>query len=186
MDAFWKEHRYTADRFLTADLPDGRFELMDGYIYDMSPSPGFVHQRIVTELSRRIGNYIEKNKGNCTVIVAPMDVKLNDDYVVQPDVFVLCDKTKIEKNRVNGAPDWIIEILAPSNRRHDLIDKLHLYSDTGVREYWIVDPEQERVLVYDLAAPNLTGLYTFGDEIPVGIYKDSPDQLVIRVDKNVD
>jgi Uma2 family endonuclease len=75
---------------------------------------------------------------------------LNDDTLVEPDITVICDPDKIDDRGCNGAPDLIIEILSPSNKRHDLLRKFNLYLDAGVKEYWVVDPEQESIQVHVL------------------------------------
>ena len=181
MDYFWKEVEYTADKFLSGDLPEGSFELIDGYIYDMAPGPGFTHQNITADLVRKIGNYIERNKGKCYVLPAPFDVKLDDKNVVQPDITVICDPEKINEKRCDGAPDWVIEILSPSSFKHDAVKKLNLYMDSGVSEYWIVDPDQKRVIVYRFNEPNMIGIYTFDDDIPVGIYSGCNEPLNIKL-----
>ena len=183
MTALEKEKKYTADEFLAmADLK-GSYELIDGVIYDMSPSPNQNHQRMIGRFFSAIDKYITDHKGKCEVLIAPSDVKIDDQNIVQPDIFIVCDPDKLDGQTCNGAPDWVIEILSPSNERHDTIDKLYKYSAAGVREYWIVDPMEERVIVYLLEAAKITGLYTFDDNIPVGIYKDAPEPLNICINK---
>ena len=115
------------------------------------------------------------------MLTAPLDVKLDEYHVVQPDILVVCDPDKFDKNRCNGAPDWVIEILSPSDPHYDTGTKLYLYAASGVREYWIVDPEDKKVLVYLFGKPNIIGLYSFDDDIPVTIYKDAPVPLNIRL-----
>jgi len=131
---------------------DKRYELIDGVAYLMS-SPTFTHQRIIINLARKLADYLDGKP--CEVVIAPMDICLgakgdDDDTVVQPDVFVICDKTKIEKSRLNGAPDLAIEVISPSTSRHDRIKKLNKYLQAGVREYWIVDPEDKAITVHVL------------------------------------
>ena len=181
MTALEKEKRYTSDEFLAMTELKGRFELIDGVIYDMSPSPNTRHERISRCIYSRIINYIDDNNGRCEVFDAPFDVRLNDHNTVQPDIFVVCDPDKIDEYRCSGVPDWVIEILSPSSERYDTVDKLYKYSEAGVREYWIVDPADERVIVYPFLTTKITGLYTFDDEIPVGIYKDAPKPLSICI-----
>ena len=181
MNTVKQENIYTADEFLAmTDLPE-RCELIDGEIYDMAPSPNFEHQNISIRLARRIGDYIDANHGKCIVLTAPFDVKLDEYRIVQPDILVVCDPDKFDKNKCNGAPDWVIEVLSPSNILHDTNTKLYLYAASGVREYWIVDPENKKVIVYLFGKPNIIGLYTFEDDIPVTIYKDAPVPLNIRL-----
>lgn len=183
MTALENEKRYTADEYLAMTDLIGNYELIDGVIYDMSPSPNQNHQRMVKRISGKIDRYIEENKGKCEVFIAPSDVKLDDSNIVQPDVFVVCDPDKLDGQMCNGAPDWIIEILSPSNERHDTVDKLYKYSAAGVREYWIVDLTEQRVIVYPFSTTKITGIFTFDDEIPVGIYKDAPEPLSICINK---
>ncbi len=115
--------------------------------------------------------------------MSPSDVKLSKTDVVQPDIFVVCDPDKLDGQRCNGAPDWVIEILSPSNEKIDTVKKLDLYSSAGVREYWIVAPEEERVIVYPFAAKKSTGIFTFDDDIPAGIYNDAAEPLNICIRK---
>ena len=159
---------YTKDYYYS--LPEGsRVELIEGIIYDMSPAPLRIHQKLVTRISYSIQNFIEKNKGKCEVYVAPFDVELSDDTVVQPDISVICDPDKLTEKGCTGAPDWIVEITS-SNFSHDYVYKLNLYNKYGVREYWIVNPQRETVIVYRLADNYICTPYTFNDSIPVGIY----------------
>ena len=181
MEAFKDERkRYTSDEFLAmTGLPE-HCELIDGYIY-MSPSPSQKHQRIAKRLIGEIDRYIMAHKGNCEAFMAPSDVKLSDHFTVQPDVFVVCDPDKLDGHNCNGAPDWVIEILSPSNENLDMKKKMILYRNSGVREYWIVDPEEENVFVYLFGTPNITGFYTFDDDIPAGIYENSAQPLSICI-----
>lgn len=162
---------YTLDDYYS--LPDERrVELIDGRFYDMA-SPGTAHQIAVTDIFFHISDYIRKNQGACIPFVAPMDVQLdNDEYtMVQPDIFVLCDRDKMNKRCVAGAPDWIIEVLSDSTRRKDAFLKLHKYQNAGVREYWMVDPKKERVIVYHFDEDEVPQIYGSDSEIPVGIYE---------------
>lgn len=156
------------------NLPDDvRAELIDGQFYDMA-SPSRLHQEILMELSGTIRDYLRSKGDPCRVYPAPFAVKLFHDKkttIVEPDISVICSRDKLTDKGCDGAPDWIIEIVSPSNPGHDYIRKLNLYADAGVREYWIVDPRSECVLVYDLQQEELTvKSYTFHDNIPVNIY----------------
>ena len=154
------------------NLPDGtRAELIDGQIYYMAP-PSRKHQRIVTELSVVITNYIKANAGTCEVDVSPFAVFLNadDETYVEPDVSVICDKDKLNDRGCNGAPDWIVEIVSPSSRKMDYYTKLTLYKDAGVRLYWVIDPERNSVMVHDLENEAMPVIYSMQSEIPVSIY----------------
>ena len=182
MTALEKARTYTADEYLAmSGLPE-RCELIDGEIYAMSPSPNIAHQGVSMGISAEIRNFIRKNGGKCRVFAAPSDVKLDDGTVVQPDIYVVCDPDKLDEQKCNGAPDWVIEIVSPSDTKRDTIDKLKLYEAAGVREYWIVFPVEQQVLVYRFFdAPNTTGIYKFTDPITVGIYKDTSTPLIITV-----
>ncbi len=133
-------------------------ELIHGKIFKMSSAPNTAHQRVSLELSRQIANYLKGKK--CKAFSAPFDVRLplseskkNDQdifTVVQPDICVICDSGKIDERGCLGAPDWIIEILSRQTSSKDLRQKFDVYQQTGVREYWVVHPVEQTVLVYVL------------------------------------
>ncbi|CDA13999.1 Uncharacterized protein conserved in cyanobacteria [uncultured Clostridium sp.] len=155
-------------------LPEGRrAELINGHIYDMAP-PSPLHQELVQQLSRTIGNYIESKSGTCKVYPAPFAVFIKDDDTnyVEPDISVICDKSKISNRGCEGAPDFVIEIVSPSSRKMDYSLKNTLYSDANVREYWIVDPARERTTVYRYEQDAAPIIIPFDDFIKVGIYGD--------------
>ena len=167
----------TQEKFFTIDdiyaLPDGeRAELIDGQIYFMAP-PTRKHQDIAGELFGIIREYIRTNTGSCRPYVAPFAVFLNenDTNYVEPDISVICNPDKLNDKGCVGAPDWIIEIVSPGSRRMDYFTKLFKYRTSGVREYWIVDPEKDRILVYNFESED-TGDYTFSDSVKAGIYED--------------
>lgn len=160
----------TADIY---DLPDGqRAELIDGQIYYMAP-PSRRHQKISMELSATIRDYIRSHNGSCEVYSAPFAVFLNEDdrNYVEPDISVICDPEKLTDRGCTGAPDWIIEIVSPSSRRMDYFVKLFKYRSSGVREYWIVDPDKKQIIAYDFINDDMNP-YTFADSVKVGIYED--------------
>lgn len=166
-----KEKVYTIEDIYA--LPEGeRAELIDGQIYYMSP-PDTKHQRISTRLVSAIDRYIGGHKGKCEVFAAPFAVYLDEktNTYVEPDVSVICDPDKLDDRGCKGAPDWIIEIVSPSSRRMDYYTKLFKYRTAGVREYWIVDPMKNQIMVYDFENED-TEQYTFQDSIKVGIYED--------------
>lgn len=170
MEALKKEEMYTTDDIYA--LPEGeRAELIDGKIYDMAP-PNRRHQGILLSLSRKIADYIEENHGECEVDIAPFAVFLNadDKNYVEPDISVICDQNKLNNKGCIGAPDWIIEIVSPGSKHMDYMIKLFKYRSAGVREYWIVDPDKNIVMVYCFEKET-TENYLFGEEIPVGIYE---------------
>lgn len=155
------------------NLPEGRrAELIDGQIYYMAP-PTTRHQRILSFLHLEIGDYIRAKKGSCEIFPAPFAVFLSadDSKYLEPDLSVVCDKDKINIHGCNGAPDWILEIVSPGSRRMDYFTKLFEYRTAGVREYWIVDPDRNRIMVYDFESED-TREYTFFDSVKVCIYDD--------------
>ena len=169
--ALAQEKFYTIDDIYS--LPEGsRAELIDGQIYYMAP-PTRKHQRIAGELFAAIREYINTYNGSCEVDIAPFAVFLNEDDTnyVEPDISVICDPDKLTDKGCSGAPDWIIEIVSSGSRQMDYFTKLFKYRTAGVREYWIVDPEKNRILVYDFESENI-GDYTFSDSVKVNIYDD--------------
>ena len=171
MDAARSLDYYTIEDIYA--LPEGqRAELIDGEIYMMA-APGRIHQKLVHFFDRTIGNYIQDNNGECEVYPAPFAVFLNADEetYVEPDISVICDKDKLTDRGCNGAPDWIIEIVSPGSRNMDYSKKLVKYSYAGVREYWIVDSEKNRVMVYNFEHGTVNE-YTFSDKVQAGIYED--------------
>lgn len=157
------------------NLPeDVRAELINGEIYYQA-APSRIHQEILSFLHVEISNYIRSKKGPCRVYPAPFAVKLQKDRetIVEPDISVICDPNKLTDRGCTGAPDWIIEIVSPSNSSHDYIRKLNLYAGAGVREYWIVNPTQESIYVYHLEETQFeTTAYSFQDQVDVRIYDD--------------
>ena len=151
-----KETAKTYERYTYADYArwddEGRYELIDGAVYMMA-SPSQAHQEVLVELCGQFRGILKDKP--CKVFVAPFDVCLNgagdeDDTVVQPDILVVCDKSKLDGKRCNGAPDMVAEILSPSTSGRDRFIKFNKYLQAGVREYWIVDPTDKIVTVYIL------------------------------------
>ena len=168
-------------------LPDDqRVEMIDGVFYEMS-SPTTIHQLIGGEIHRMLVNHIEENGGECIPFIAPMDVQLDrdDKTIVEPDVFVVCDRSQITRPRIVGAPDLVIEVLSPSNWYHDTIRKLKKYKNAGVKEYWIILPDQSKVLVYWFAEGDLPEEYSFTDKIPVRIWNGSLEIDFNKVEKRI-
>ena len=166
-----KQGDYTIEDYYA--LPDERrVELIDGVIYDMS-SPSFVHQGVAGEVYLQIANFIRHSKGECIARIAPVDVRLDCDNktMVQPDVLVICDKSKIKRWGIMGAPDFVLEVLSKSTKRKDSLTKTSKYAAAGVREYWIIDPDKKKLLVYDFENDAWPALYGLHGKIPVGIYQ---------------
>lgn len=155
-------------------LPSGqRAELIDGKIYMMAP-PRRIHQELVSQFTKVIGQYIDAYDGLCKVYPAPFAVFLNKDdkNYVEPDISVICDEDKLDEYGCNGAPDWVIEVVSPSDAQRDYDIKLFKYRAAGVREYWIVNPLTRVVNVYDFEHGTGTNQYAFDNDIPVCIYED--------------
>lgn len=155
-------------------LPEGqRAELVDGQLYDMAP-PSRIHQKIVMELSATIREHIRSQGGTCEVYPAPFAVFLSADEetYVEPDISVICDRNKLSDRGCEGAPDFIIEIVSPSSRKMDYSTKNALYSDAGIREYWIVDPAKDRTTIYRYEEDAAPTIIPFDQAIQVGIYSD--------------
>lgn len=137
-------------------LFDERLELIKGKIYKMSPAPSRVHQKVLTNLFIPIGNFL-KNKP-CDVYVAPFDVRFpkgsraDKDIctVLQPDICVICDKSKLDDRGCLGAPDLVVEILSPGNNKKELLHKYKVYEEFGVKEYWVVSQSDQSILIYTL------------------------------------
>ena len=112
-------------------------------------------------------------KGSCEVDIAPFAVFLNEDKqnYAEPDICVICDTEKLSEKGCTGAPDWIIEIVSPGSRKMDYFTKLFKYRTAGVREYWIVDPGKNLILVYNFDTSD-SEQYTFADTVKAGIYED--------------
>ncbi len=172
-----QERIYTSEDYW--NLPEGqRAELIDGKLYSMTP-PSFIHQKLIQQLGRIIGNHISTQNGECEVVPAPFAVNLNaDDKIwVEPDISIICDKSKLTQKGCKGAPDWIIEIVSPSSTRMDYSVKLFKYRTAGVREYWIVNPMKKAVQTYVFEGEEDSNLFSFDEEIPVYIF----DGLTIKI-----
>lgn len=167
-----REHRYTSEDYW--NLPEGRrAELIDGQLYDMAP-PSRMHQKLIPQFTLVLGQYIRDHHGTCEVYPAPFAVNLDADDKdwVEPDISVICDQSKLDDRGCNGAPDLVVEVASPSSRRMDYSTKNALYSEAGVREYWIVDPAKERTTVYRYEEDAAPMFYLFSDDIPVGIFPE--------------
>jgi Uma2 family endonuclease len=171
--------RYTYADYLTW-FDDKRRELIDGLIKPMSPAPKRIHQEISKIISVTFQNYLKNKK--CKVYYSPFDVRFpkngekenNKIYtVVQPDICIICDLSKLDDRGCLGAPDMIIEIASENNTKHDVETKFQLYQDHGVREYWIVFPYEKTVNVFLLNEKGkyeIIAMYAEDSKVPVNIF----------------
>lgn len=161
-----KEYKHFADLDLTKSYTyadyllfqfQERLEIIKGKIYAMSPAPNVAHQRAATELTRVFSNFFHKNY--CQVFTAPFDVRLTSKKgtgdkavttVIQPDLCVFCDESKLDERGGIAAPDLVVEILSPGNTSKEMNLKYDLYESHGVREYWLVHPLDKNILIYSL------------------------------------
>ena len=172
IDDFTENRRYTYADYLEWEGPI-RYELINGEAFQMA-SPSVAHQALLMGLSTKFDVWLEGKP--CKVFAAPLDVRLfpkkdkSDNTVMQPDLLVVCDNDKIDKNSINGAPDLIIEIASPSNIHTELFRKFNYYLKAGVKEYWVVDPELKKVVVHILENDHyISSSYEDSDHIPVTI-----------------
>ena len=172
MSALRSEKYLTVEDFLAADF-EGYYELIDGVPYLMSP-PMLIHQRISRGLFGQLFDYL-KGK-SCEVFDSPTGVQLelDKDEVLIPDIIVVCDKSKLSGGKIiKGPPDLIIEILSPSTARHDKAYKFNRYLQSGVKEYWIVDPETKTVSVHILDNNKyIVSVYVETNIAPVSVLDD--------------
>ena len=178
--AYKQEERYTFGHYRNW-TDDDRWELIDGVPYNMSPAPSPQHQLLLVQLVRQFSNYLDGK--SCLAIPAPFDVRLPEDNeeddqvmtVVQPDLSVICDRSKLDNAGDRGAPELVIEILSPGTFRKDQTTKFARYERAGVKEYWLVDPTERNVTVFFLDAVGSYGspsVYSDTDCIKVGIFPD--------------
>lgn len=133
-----------------------RVELIRGKVFQMSPAPNYAHQNLASRLHGYLWSHLKDR--TCKVFFAPFDVrfpgksKKDEDIVtvLQPDLCVICDLSKLDERGCNGAPDLVIEILSPSNNKRDLKYKYGVYEECGVKEYWIVYPSEQTITIHTL------------------------------------
>ena len=179
--------RYTYADYLTW-FDYIRRELINGFISIMSV-PFRVHAEVSYNISWHLGAILKKRKGRCKVYTAPFDVRFPKqgetaddkiDTVVQPDICVICDLSKLDERGCCGAPDLIVEVLSPSTGKKDMTEKFVLYEDSGVKEYWIVYPKDRAVhqfLLQDNGKYNNGTVYELAGKIPVHLFDDYPIDL---------
>ena len=164
-----EKREYTTDDILA--LPEGvRAELIDGKMYYMA-SPTMTHQRLLVGLTVQIYNHIREHGGGCQVYPAPFAVFIMNDKrnYFEPDILVVCDPDKLDEAGCHGAPDWVIEIVSPSSRTMDYYRKAGKYAEAGVREYWIVDPAREVVVICRMEKGEEPVIYPFTDRLVSGV-----------------
>jgi len=178
---FKEDDRFTYADYLTWD-DDQRWELIDGEAFCMSPVPSRLHQKWLGELHRQIANYLEERP--CEVYLAPFDVRLQDLpgasdegtlTVVQPDIMVVCDLAKLDDRGIKGAPDLVVEIISPSTAKREITVKHQLYQRYGVKEYWLLYPNDRTLLVYKLSEEGRYSqpmVFGEGDIVPVPLLGD--------------
>ena len=164
-----KQGEYTIRDYL-AMPKERRAELIDGTLFEME-APNGKHQRVIVAIAFILESFVRRHKGTCHVEVSPRDVRLDrdDKTVVQPDVMVVCDPEKLTLQFIEGAPDLVIEVLSESTGKKDMLIKSGKYYRAGVREYWMIDPETETVIVYHFETGTLQ-LYSFDDTVPVAVW----------------
>lgn len=150
---------------------DERWEIIDGHPYAMS-GPNTLHQILCTDLCYVLMTYFKGKP--CRVISSPLDVRLSEYDVVQPDLVVVCDRAQIAKAHIEGPPTLVVEILSPSSIRHDRIRKARLYAAAGIKEYWILQPSPAMVEVLSLdgATFRLHGSYSDKDRLVSAVFPD--------------
>jgi Uma2 family endonuclease len=146
---------YSYANYLNWLFPE-RVELIAGRIFKMSPAPSSFHQVITGKIYRRLGNFLERQ--SCKVFISPFDVRFPKESkadkdvftVLQPDICIICDKSKIDARGCIGAPDLVVEVLSPGNTRMELLNKYRVYEEFGVKEYWVVSQSDQSILIYTL------------------------------------
>ena len=164
-----EQGKYTIEDYL-AWPEDQRIELIDGYIYEMA-APSVPHQIIAGLLYADILAQITAANGSCVPLISPTDVQLDcdDKTIVEPDVFVVCDRSKIRGKRIFGAPDFVIEVISPATSKKDMTLKAPKYANAGVKEYWMVDPLKRHVIVHVFDDSADTSIYGFDQTVPVAV-----------------
>ncbi|WP_316830158.1 Uma2 family endonuclease [Pedobacter aquatilis] len=146
---------YSYSNYLNWLFPE-RVELINGKVFEMSPAPSRVHQEVSRNLLKAFINFLDKK--SCKVYSAPFDVRFpkeskadKDVYtVLQPDICVVCDRSKLDARGCIGAPDLVVEILSPGNTKMELLHKYKVYEEFGVKEYWVVSQSDQSILIYTL------------------------------------
>jgi Uma2 family endonuclease len=166
-----EKRRYTWQDYQTWD-EDERWELLDGEAFAMSPTPSVRHQRILAEMTVQLRPQLRK--GPCELIIAPLDVKFDEENCTEPDLMIVCDPAQYRRNHVVGPPALVVEILSDHSIARDRVRKMRVYARFGVREYWIVTPWPPMVEVYHLDGPTyrLAGSYRKEDPFRSASFPD--------------
>jgi Uma2 family endonuclease len=171
-------------------LDDKRRELYNGFVQMMTPAPSRLHQRISSGIHGQFWNQLRKHK--CEVYHAPFDVRFPSQYgeisddkiytVVQPDITIVCDKSKLDGKGCIGSPELIIEILSHSSAKNDVEEKFKLYEENGINEYWIIHPNDQTATIFSLenGKYQLQGIYAKGTQVKPTIFEG---KIVIDLDE---
>ena len=188
MELLKPQVKYTYADYRTWE--EGRWEIIDGEVFDMTPAPSRIHQEVLGELFFWLQSYVKNSKGGCKVYPAPFDVRFIDteyeagddiDTVVQPDIVVVCDPDKLDDHGCLGTPDLVVEVLSPSTAKRDLKVKRQLYEQYGVKEYWLVHSVDQTVMVYilnDQDKYDKAEIYGLEDDLCTVLFEDLKIELV--------
>lgn len=164
--------KYTYADYLTWQM-DEMVELIKGRIFKQGAAPKRIHQEVSGKIFNKLYNFLEKR--TCKVYAAPFDVRLpvkskkheDIDTVVQPDICVICDPEKLDELGCVGAPDLIVEILSPGNNKKELQNKYEVYEESGVKEYWVIHPNECTLIVNSLIKGkyHASRIFTHGDKV---------------------
>ncbi len=145
-----EKRKYSYEDYMKIPDDGKRYEILNGELI-MSPSPTTLHQRVVGKLFTELKIFVEKNNLG-EVFISPYDVILNDNDIVQPDIIFMSNENVniITDENIKGSPDLLVEILSPSTGYYDLVEKKDIYEKSGIKEYWIVDPQKKWIEVYSL------------------------------------
>lgn len=148
-----------------------RVELIRGRVVPMAPAPSEKHQRVSGDLYYQFASQLSQPQ--CRIYCAPFDVVLpvptgvKDSTVVQPDIVVVCNPAILDAQGCKGSPDLVVEIISPGNANHDLVVKYKLYEESGVKEFWVVQPSEKLILVYTLKNGQYQSLPPFGPDMTI-------------------
>ena len=173
-----KNKKYTYADYLTWSEEE-RWEIINGIPY-LQAAPTWQYQAVLLELARQFANYLQDK--SCRVFTAPFDLRIPEanekdeetTNVVQPDIIIICDNSGLKKTGYYGVPELIIEVVSPSTGQKDKIEKFNLYEKAGVKEYWIVEPDEKVVMVFTLEEGRYgrPQMYSEEDKVKVSIFDD--------------